>query len=137
MSANLLNGLGANRRDFSERVLINRANHLDFDSAIPRFESWRPSHAAGSSAANGVRQTTSDIPAAMAAGSLTKNLPNPRLRGPKAVPLQPRPVTSWNGRVAISAPAGATPIMMAWPQPRWLASSAWRITVTLPVQSKV
>src|SRR3974377_345959 len=33
---------------------------------------------------------------------------------PKAVPFQTRPVTSWNGRVAISAPAGATPIMMDW-----------------------
>src|SRR5262249_8502023 len=51
---------------------------------------------------------------------------------PKAVPFQTRPVTSWNGRVAISVPAGATPMMMDWPQPRWLASSAWRITVTLP-----
>jgi hypothetical protein len=34
-------------------------------------------------------------------------------------------------------PAGATPMMIDWPQPRWQASSAWRITVTLPVQSKV
>src|SRR5215831_3476444 len=49
---------------------------------------------------------------------------------PKAVPFHTRPVTSWNGRVAISAPAGATPMMMDWPQPRWQASSAWRITVT-------
>jgi hypothetical protein len=56
---------------------------------------------------------------------------------PKAVPFQTRPVTSWNGRVAISAPAGATPITIDWPQPRWQASSACRITVTLPVQSKV
>src|SRR6476660_555390 len=39
--------------------------------------------------------------------------------------LQTRPVTSWNGRVAISAPAGATPMMTDWPQPRWHASSAW------------
>jgi hypothetical protein len=29
--------------DFSERALISREKHLDFDSAIPRFESWRPS----------------------------------------------------------------------------------------------
>src|SRR5712691_13503584 len=94
MSANLLNGLGANRRDFSERVLINRANHLDFDSAIPRFESWRPSHAAGSSAANGVRQRTSDIPAAMAAGSLTKNLPNPRLGGRKCRRGEPQALST-------------------------------------------
>ena len=43
MSAKLLNGLRSNSRDFSERALINKANHLDFDSAIPRFESWRPS----------------------------------------------------------------------------------------------
>src|SRR3981081_3648201 len=54
---------------------------------------------------------------------------------PNAVPFQTRPVTSWNGRVAISAPAGATPITMDWPQPRWQASSAWRITVTLPVRA--
>src|SRR6266508_6188685 len=43
MSDNLLIGLRSNFRDFSERALINNANHLDFDSAIPRFESWRPS----------------------------------------------------------------------------------------------
>jgi hypothetical protein len=36
-------------------------------------------------------------------------------RPPNAVRLQTRPVTSWNGRVAISAPAGATPMMMDWP----------------------
>src|SRR5262249_29944901 len=30
---------------------------------------------------------------------------------PNAVPFQTRPVTSWNGRVAISAPEGATPMM--------------------------
>src|SRR5262245_52045730 len=40
---------------------------------------------------------------------------------PKAVPFQARPVTSWKGRVAISAPEGATPMMMDWPQPRWQA----------------
>ena len=56
---------------------------------------------------------------------------------PKAVPCQTRPVTSWNGRVAISLPASATPMMIDLPQPRWQASSAWRITVVLPVQSKV
>src|SRR6202011_460500 len=56
---------------------------------------------------------------------------------PNAVPFHTRPVTSWKGRVAISAPAGATPMMMDCPQPRWLASNAWRMTVTLPVQSKV
>ena len=43
---------------------------------------------------------------------------------PNAVPFQTRPVTSWNGRVAISAPAGATPMMMLSPQPRWQHSSA-------------
>ena len=52
------------------------------------------------------------------------------------VPFHTRPVTSWNGRVAISCPASATPMMMDWPQPRWQHSSAWRITVVLPVQSK-
>ncbi len=43
MSANLLIRRRSNFRDFSERALINNADHLDFDSAIPRFESWRPS----------------------------------------------------------------------------------------------
>ena len=56
---------------------------------------------------------------------------------PKAVPFQTRPVTSWNGRVAISAPAGATPITTDTPQPRCVHSSASRITLTLPVQSKL
>ena len=32
---------------------------------------------------------------------------------PKAVPFQTRPVTSWNGRVAISRPASATPMIVA------------------------
>jgi hypothetical protein len=56
---------------------------------------------------------------------------------PKAVPFQVRPVTSWNGRVEISWPAPATPMMTDLPQPRWAHSSAWRMTFTLPVQSKV
>jgi hypothetical protein len=43
MPANLLIVWGSNFRDFSECALINKQNHLDFDSAIPRFESWRPS----------------------------------------------------------------------------------------------
>ena len=43
MPANLLKGKRPNFRDFSERPLINHANPSDFDSAIPRFESWRPS----------------------------------------------------------------------------------------------
>ena len=30
---------------------------------------------------------------------------------PKAVPFQTRPVTSWNGRVRISCPAPATPMI--------------------------
>src|SRR3954451_15971282 len=55
---------------------------------------------------------------------------------PNAVPFQTRPVTSWNGRVAISLPASATPIMIDWPQPRWQHSSAWRITLVLPVASQ-
>ena len=40
-------------------------------------------------------------------------------------------------RVAISWPAAATPMMMLSPQPLWQASSALRMTCTLPVQSKV
>ena len=38
---------------------------------------------------------------------------------PKAVPFQTRPVTSWNGRVEISWPAPATPMMTETPQPLW------------------
>ena len=30
-----------------------------------------------------------------------------------------RPVTSWKGRVEISWPAPATPMMIDWPQPLW------------------
>ena len=49
---------------------------------------------------------------------------------PNAVPLRTRPVgAGWNGRVAISAPAGATQIMMDWPQPRWQASVLERVAV--------
>jgi hypothetical protein len=59
------------------------------------------------------------------------------LTPPKAVPFQTRPVTNWNGRVLISAPAGATPMMMLSPQPRWQHSSAARISSTLPMHSKV
>ena len=55
---------------------------------------------------------------------------------PKAVPRQTRPVTSWNGRVAISWPAPATPMMTLSPQPLWQHSRAWRITSTLPIHSK-
>lgn len=36
---------------------------------------------------------------------------------PNAVPFQVRPVTSWNGRVEISWPALATPIITDTPQP--------------------
>ena len=36
---------------------------------------------------------------------------------PNAVPFHTRPVTSWNGLVAISVPAGATPIITDTPQP--------------------
>jgi len=46
---------------------------------------------------------------------------------PNAVPFQMRPVTSWNGRVLISWPAPATPMITLTPQPRWQHSSAWRI----------
>ena len=46
-----------------------------------------------------------------------------------------RPVTSWNGRVAISRPASATPMMIDLPQPRWQHSSAWRMVCTLPMHS--
>ena len=55
---------------------------------------------------------------------------------PKAVPFQTRPVTSWNGRVEISWPAPATPMMIDTPQPLWQHSSAWRITLVLPMHSK-
>lgn len=35
-----------------------------------------------------------------------------------------RPVTSWKGRVEISCPAAATPMMTLVPQPLWQASRA-------------
>ena len=59
------------------------------------------------------------------------------LAPPNAVPFHTRPVTSWNGRVEISLPASATPMMMLSPQPRWQHSSAVRITSVLPVASKL
>ena len=37
---------------------------------------------------------------------------------PKAVPFQHRPVTNWKGRVPISFPAAATPMMQDSPHPR-------------------
>ena len=46
-----------------------------------------------------------------------------------AVPFQTRPVTSWNGRVAISLPDSSDPDDHETPQPRWQHSSACRITV--------
>src|SRR3954454_2363819 len=42
ISADLLIGLRSHFSIFSECALTNSANHLDFDSAIPRFEAWRP-----------------------------------------------------------------------------------------------
>jgi hypothetical protein len=41
--ANLLIDNGSNFPIFSERGLISKEKWSDFDSAIPRFESWRPS----------------------------------------------------------------------------------------------
>mmetsp|Transcript_126644 Transcript_126644/g.358206 ORF Transcript_126644/g.358206 Transcript_126644/m.358206 type:complete len:229 (+) Transcript_126644:179-865(+) len=55
---------------------------------------------------------------------------------PNAVPFHERPVTIWKGLVEISLPAAATPMTTETPQPRAEASSADRITSTLPVQSK-
>jgi hypothetical protein len=68
------------------------------------------------------------------------------LTPPNADPFHVRPVTSWNlrrsvwvlwkcgkqphGRVEISAPAGATPIMLHTPQPLWHTSRALRMTPT-------
>jgi len=47
-------------------------------------------------------------------------------RPPNAVPFHVLPVTSWNGRVEISWPAPATPMITDVPQPLWHASSAAR-----------
>eukprot|EP01139_Manchomonas_bermudensis_P000713 Amastigsp_a773_342.p5 type:complete len:105 gc:universal Amastigsp_a773_342:1147-833(-) len=58
------------------------------------------------------------------------------LTPPNAVPCQRRPVTSWNGRVEISVPDGATPMIVDTPQPLWQHSSAARIVLTLPMASK-
>jgi hypothetical protein len=41
--ANLLAELEPYSADFSKGALISQGNQSDFDSAIPRFESWRPS----------------------------------------------------------------------------------------------
>jgi hypothetical protein len=41
--ANLLIDNEADFAKFSERALILLEKYVDFDSAIPRFESWRPS----------------------------------------------------------------------------------------------
>ena len=46
-----------------------------------------------------------------------------------------RPVTSWNGRVLISWPAPATPMITDSPQPLWAHSRAARISCTLPTHS--
>lgn len=43
---------------------------------------------------------------------------------PNVVPFHVQPVTSWNGRVAISSPEAATPTTTLTPQPLWQASSA-------------
>lgn len=45
---------------------------------------------------------------------------------PKAEPFQVRPVTNWNGRVLISWPEPATPIIVETPQPLWQLSKAAR-----------
>src|SRR6218665_3800 len=58
---------------------------------------------------------------------------------PPPPPLKPphgRPVTGWTGRVRISCPAPATPMITLSPQPLWQHSSAARITSTLPMHSK-
>jgi hypothetical protein len=51
---------------------------------------------------------------------------------PNAEPRQLRPVTNWNGRVEISSPAAATPIMTLVPQPLWHASRAARY-IDIPI----
>lgn len=56
---------------------------------------------------------------------------------PKADPFHVLPVTNWNGRVEISCPAAATPIIIDVPQPLWQASNACRINVTFPTHSNV
>src|SRR5262249_47733168 len=53
----------------------------------------------------------------------------------RAAPRHTRPVTSWNGRVEISWPAPATPMMMLSPHPRWQHSSACRMVPMLPMHS--
>ncbi len=45
---NLLIHMDMNFRSFSEYALNYLQDQLDFDSAIPRFESWRPSQPVGS-----------------------------------------------------------------------------------------
>ena len=49
------------------------------------------------------------------------------LKPPNAHPRQTRPVTSWKGRVEISAPPVATPTTQLSPQPLWHDSRAYRM----------
>ena len=57
---------------------------------------------------------------------------------PNAEPFHMRPVTSWNGRVAIScAGAGDADDDRLRPSRVWQHSSAWRIVVVLPMHSKL
>ena len=75
------------------------------------------------------------ISPAIASSTMPGNCERP-FTPPNAVPSHLRPVTSWNGRVLISCPAPATPMITDWPQPRCAHSSAARITLTLPMHSK-
>ena len=49
---------------------------------------------------------------------LTSSAQDVKLLGVVAVPRHTRPVTSWNGRVEISWPEPATPMITLSPQPR-------------------
>ena len=51
--------------------------------------------------------------------------------------ISTRPFQLVTGRVLISCPAPATPMITDTPQPLWQHSRAWRITSTLPMHSKL
>ena len=59
------------------------------------------------------------------------------LTPPNEEPVTRRPVISRRGTMSRVSPLPATPIIVATPHASRAASTAWRITFTLPVASNV
>ena len=112
--------------------LVTHARHIGLD--VPRFlrelESRVYAPRVKELSVRALRHGVVGVPTLFVAGERF-------LAPPKADPFQTRPVTSWNGRVVISCPLPATPMMVETPHPLWQHSSAWRISLTLPTHSKV